>query len=134
MEKTEEMLQSATAGNVVIAASSFGKYFAVGSLILFVLSLTTGILNYPLLAKIATLLFTAAQFFAWRLYLDKFLFQILYDKTSSVEHFDGALNFLFARHRGGKTYTQRWLGTKRLLCYVGLCLLGQVLFLLVGIG
>lgn len=133
MDKTEKILQSPTAGRLIIAVCGFGKYFAVVSLFLFILSLTTGILNYPLSAKLAAVMFAVTQFYAWRIYLDKFLFQILYADNAKPEDFDTALSFLFNRRNIGKTHFERWRGTKRLLIAVGCGLLVQFLFLFIGL-
>lgn len=134
MDKTKEVLQSSTAGQVIVTVCGFGKYFAVSSLIVFVLSLTTGILNYSLLSKIAAAVFAVTQFLAWRIYLDKFLFQILYADENKSEDFDTALHFLFNCRNHGKTLAERWHGTKRLLALLGCGLLIQILFLLVGLS
>lgn len=134
MDKTTNALQSSIAGQVIVAVCGFGKYFAVSSLIIFILSLTTGILNYPTLSKIAAVAFVVTQFLAWRIYLDKFLFQILYANENKSEDFDAALRFLFNRRRQDKTLAERWRGTKRLLVAGGVGLLIQILFWLVGLS
>ncbi|MBR1825073.1 MAG: hypothetical protein IJ770_00600 [Alphaproteobacteria bacterium] len=132
-EKTEKILQSQTAGRVIVAVCGFGKWIAFVSAVVCVLSFLSNLKSDLLRIILVVAVFLATQICAWRVYLDKFLFEILYDKNMSVSHFDFALYYLFGRQIKDKTYAERWNGTRCLIYFALLGLLLQCTLLLAGL-
>ena len=111
----DENLKTKTAGAVICTVCGSWWYFALLSFVIFVL-------NYfhHSMEAVNFILFLICQIQAFRLYLDKNLFKILYSEGTNELDFDAALNFLLKVNKKPRSLSSRWEGTRKIfrLCLI----------------
>jgi len=120
----DENLKTKTAGAVICAMCKSWCYLALLSFVIFVLNAL-----YRDMELINLILFLICQVQAFRLYIDKNLFEILYSEGTDEKNFDYALNFLLKVNKEPRSIESRWDGTRNIFKLCAAALICQFVLL-----
>lgn len=123
-ENIEEILNTKTAGAVIISALKQWKLIQSVSIVMLAMQLvlmfhiTHACLCLKILLIAGLALFLVLQVFIMRLYFDKLLFEQIYEYENineDIKVFDKAMNFFVCSKLKPRTMLSRWEGTKCLI-------------------
>lgn len=141
-ENIEELLNTQTAGSVIISALRLWKPIQSVSVALIVIQLgimlqLTNITFYTkFLFILGIIVFWVLQVLLIRLYFDKLLFEQIYEYQNikeDIKIFDKIMNYFVCTKNKNRTMESRWLGTKYIITEIFILLILQVLIVLLNL-
>ena len=141
-ENIKELLNTQTAGGVIISALKLWKPIQSVSVALIVIQLAimlqlTNITFYTkFLFILGIIVFWVLQVLLIRLYFDKLLFEQIYEYQNikeDIKIFDKIMNYFVCTKNKNRTMESRWLGTKYIITEIFILLILQVLIVLLNL-